>query len=135
MLTPGSLPARAERVRYLGAVAAMEAVGRSEAAAKGYRAALERWPGDATAMFGLGNSYYGAGRLDAATAAYERLLSMHPAHGAAYNNLAQVSADRGYYNEALAPLSAGLASGVDDPHIVDALLKTREEILRRRDPE
>jgi tetratricopeptide (TPR) repeat protein len=131
-LTPGELPARPDRTRYLEAVAAVEGLGQLEAALAGYRAALERWPDDPVALLGYGNSHYGLGRRDAARDAYLRLVQRHPRHAAGHNNLAQVLADLGDYDGALAVLASALSLGEAGPELQEALRQTQQEVLRRR---
>jgi tetratricopeptide (TPR) repeat protein len=95
LLRPGQLPAQPDRLRYLAAVASGEGHTDPEAILRAYDAALGRWPDDATARFGRANALHALGRLDAARAAYQKLIADHPTHIAALNNLAEVYADLG----------------------------------------
>lgn len=94
VLAPGTLPARAAPIRYLDAVSGLESVGRLDAARAGYRAASERWPGEAVAWLGLGNVDYAEGRHAEAEAAFRRAIDARPDDFAAWNNLAHALAAR-----------------------------------------
>ena len=131
-LTPGELPARPDRSRYLEAVAAMEEVGQTAAALAGYRVALERWPDDAIALLGYGNASYRLGRLDAAREVYARLVQRYPRHAVGHNNLAQALADQADYDGALAAVATALSLSDGDPELRQAVRQTEQEILQRR---
>jgi tetratricopeptide (TPR) repeat protein len=132
VLRPGELPARPTAATYLKAAADLESVGQTQAAALAYGAAVNRWPNDATAWLGLGNSYYQTGRRAAAEDSYRRAVRVDPGYLAAWNNLAEVLAERGCHNTAITMLDTAL----DRPGSTDALrkllLQTRSEILSRR---
>lgn len=109
-LRPGEMPSVPEAGKYIRSVAAVEAVGDFESAIDGYRAATERWPDESLAWLGLGNAFYTQGDLNSAEGAYKKLLAMDPANAVALNNLSQVQADRGRYEEASATLGAALSA-------------------------
>lgn len=108
-LRPGELPARADRDRYLRAVAGLESAGRHEAARASWKAALERWPDAHAALFGLANAHHALGQNDAAESAYRELLLAVPDHAPAHHNLALVLAGRGCMQAARRHLDAGAA--------------------------
>ena len=128
VLRPGELPARPGRARYLEAVAALEAAGQHGPAESAYRAALGPWPGDATALLGIGNSLYGQGDLDGAARAYRRLIAAHPDSGAAYHNLALALAAQGQREQALSTLAMGLSVTPEDHPLRATLEASRAEI-------
>lgn len=97
---PDRLPHTAEETSYVLAVLSLERVQRWHDAAAGYDTALSRWPHNLVARIGLGNSRYALGDLAGAEAAYRRAARDHPDAAVAYNNLAQVLADRGRLQEA-----------------------------------
>lgn len=99
-LQPGELPASVEYWPYLKALAGMEEVGKYPAARAGYEAGLARWPADQRLLFGLSNSQYALGEVDAAQATLERLIASHPDYAPAYNNLAQISLEQGRLEQA-----------------------------------
>lgn len=128
-LRPGEFPVKPEENRYMIAIAALESAGKLEAAALFYAAALNRWPGNTLAMFGLGNVYYAQGELQRAEAQYRRLLAIQPGYAAARNNLAQLLVDRGCRVAALAEIETGLATTGSDSPLRQNLLETRASIL------
>ncbi len=85
---PESLPATADATRYLSAVAQLETQQQFTTAVPAYTAALQRWPANVPARFGLGNSHYGLGQFAQAEQVYRELLAQQPMLGAAWNNLA-----------------------------------------------
>src|SRR6056297_4278329 len=72
LLEPGELPARPMRAHYFDAVAGLEETGRHDAAAAAWQAALQHWPDDSVALFGLATAHHLAGRAEAARAGYRR---------------------------------------------------------------
>jgi len=103
-LRPGELPAHPDPMRLTASAAALESVGRLGAARATYRAIADRWPGETTAWIGLGNAEYRLGAREAAEIAYRRALALDSRRAPVLNNLAQVMADRGCGDEALALL-------------------------------
>ncbi len=126
-LRPGEMPSVPDADKYVRSVAAVEAVGDFESASAGYNAATERWPGRPLAWLGLGNTFYAQGDLNSAEAAYKRLLAIDSDDAVALNNLSQVQADRGRYEEASATL--GTALSVVEPNT--AMHKIIEESLQQ----
>ncbi|MFW6055042.1 MAG: PA2778 family cysteine peptidase [Thermodesulfobacteriota bacterium] len=114
VLRPGTLPAAAERKRYLQAVLGLEQAGQLQAAVKGYEAALSRWPDSQTAAVGRGNCLYGLGDLEAAADAFQQAAADHPRSPEIYNNLAQTLMDLGRLEKALT--AAQTAVGLGGPH-------------------
>jgi hypothetical protein len=131
-LRPGELPAAARRQAYLEAVADMERVASPRTLQAAYRAALERWPADPAARFGLARALHAGGDLAGAARAYEALLAAHPDHPAVLNNLAMVYADQGRPARALEAVAAGLARAGEGHPLRGTLLDTRRELLGRR---
>lgn len=128
-LRPGELPVTDDPEGYLRAVAAAEEVLEPAALTEAYRAAVQRWPDDAIARFGLGNALRASGAVAAAVAEYRTLLSAHPGDRAALNNLADALNLLGCGDAALAAVDAALAaSGPGDP-LRAVMAQTRQEIL------
>ncbi|NNG11993.1 MAG: PA2778 family cysteine peptidase [Halobacteria archaeon] len=132
VLRPGELPARPEPGTYLRAAADLESVGQGRAASLAYAAATARWPANATAWFGLGNSHYHLGELEAAEHSYRQALSVNPGYLAAHNNLAMVLAERGCHTAALGTLDHALGHARPDDALRGTLLQTRREILQHQ---
>ena len=109
-LEPGELPATAAAGSYVRALAGAEPLLGAAAAARGYAAALERWPSDELVLFAAAGHRHGAGDLAGATTLYRRILTAAPQHAAARNNLANVLAARGCLADALVEARAALAA-------------------------
>jgi hypothetical protein len=107
-LAPGVIPAQADAASYMEAVAGIEAAGNRQAAAVSYDAAIARWPDEPMAWLGRGNVAYADGDRAAAADAYTRAATLAPGDAAARNNLAQVLADAGCYEEAQRQLERAL---------------------------
>lgn len=129
VMPPARVPATADELGYLRAVAALEDIGKWQAAAAAYEAALGRWPLSLGARLGLGNSRYALGELDAAAAAYRAATSAHPGSGIAFNNLAQVLAEQGRLGPAQAAAERAVALG--GPHL-DAFRATLSGIRNKK---
>lgn len=100
VLPADRLPATADELNYLKSVAAFESLGQPAIAHTAYATALDRWPDSAGLLMGLGNSAYALGRREEAEQAFRRILITRPGYAPALNNLAQVVAERGAWQEA-----------------------------------
>lgn len=127
-LLPGELPSSPDAEKYVRSVAAIESIGDANSAMAGYLAATERWPEYSLAWLGLGNAYYAQGELNSAERAYNQLLTIESDHAVALNNLSQVQADKGCYEEAAATLDTALAAAESNTIMQESILKTRQEI-------
>lgn len=130
-LLPGELPASPDVDNYVRSVAAIETIGDATSAVAGYLTATERWPRYSLAWLGLGNAYYAQGELSLAERAYSRLLEIKSDHAVALNNLSQVQADRGCYEEAAATLDAALAAAESNTTLHEIIENSRQEIGKR----
>jgi len=131
-LAPGELPATGDESRYVKAVAAAESSGYPDLAIPAYQAALDRWPDNSTALFGLGNSFFKSGNLSQAEQSYRKLLIANPDHTATRNNLAQMLADQGRCQEAQQIIDEALSTSDLEPWLSEALTATSEQISRCR---
>jgi len=129
VLTPGEMPASRDMETFVRAVADLEAVGQIEAAAAGYQAALNSWPGNTIAWLGLGNTRYQLGQLELAQDAYSELLDIQPDNVLALNNLAFVMAERGQIEDAIQTVDAALALTKPVDALYAVIAQTRSEIL------
>ena len=132
VLRPGELPAHPSATAYLQAAADLESVGQTQAAALAYGAATNRWPNQATAWLGLGNTRYQAGNLPGAEDGYRQAVRVDPGFLPAWNNLAEVLAEQGCFDTAITTLDSALARCGDSDPLRTLLLQTRREILTRR---
>ena len=135
VLRPGELPDGVNPDDYLKAVADLESIGQTRAAGLAYAAATRRWPENATAWLGLGNTEFKSGSLAQAERSYRRAIRAAPGYPAAYNNLAEVQAGRGCFDAALATLDSALVlSGDAARRLRGVLRRTRQEIFQIRPP-
>ncbi|MFQ5932299.1 MAG: PA2778 family cysteine peptidase [Nitrospiraceae bacterium] len=130
VLPPDELPASAEETPFVRAVVGLEKAGRSTAAARGYRAALTRWPQSYGALMGLGNSLYALGDLPGAEKAFRAATFARPNAGGAFNNLAEILMVQGRPSEALP--YAMQAVEIGGP-LRPVFLQTLEEIRSREE--
>jgi len=127
-LRPGELPARADPVRYLAAVADFEQVAGSAAAAPAYQAALARWPDEPRAHLAVGNQAYASGELAEAARHYRAGLALAPRDAVLGNNYASVLGELGCRPEAEAVISAALAGHGPEGAWRGELEQTRSEL-------
>jgi tetratricopeptide (TPR) repeat protein len=126
VLPPDRIPVTAGPESYLRAVIALEKTGQAQAARTAYQTAARRWPDSLVAWMGVGNTNYALHELAEAELAYREAAARHPNSAAAYNNLAQVLAERQRYPEAIAAARAAVELG--GPESVTAK-RTLEKIL------
>lgn len=108
---PDRVPATATEQRYASAVIALEKSGQFRNALTAYNALLRRWPASLAGQMGRGNTAYALQDLETAEAAFRQATQKHPDAAAAFNNLAQVLAERGKLNEALATAERAVSLG------------------------
>jgi tetratricopeptide (TPR) repeat protein len=130
VLEPGELPATVDRARYFEAIAALEQTGRVEDAALAWQTALDHWPGDPAALFGLANSRFAMRDYRAAERAYRDLLDSDGSLVAARNNLALALAEQGEFDAAMHEIGVALSQNRDAD--LDAELRDSETTIRRR---
>lgn len=128
VLAPDELPTAPERSRYFEAIAALEQAGRVEGAAIAWQTALDKWPGDTVALFGLANSRFAMRDYRAAEAAYRDLLEHDPTLIAARNNLALALAEQGEYDAAMREIGIALSENRDAA--VESELRDTEAMVR-----
>ncbi len=124
-LRPGELPAQAQPLAFIEAVAAFEQVAGGTAAAPAWRSALRRWPAEPAPYLALGNLAYASGKLPVAVDYYRRGLQASPGYPALGNNLAAVLGELGCPRTAAAllkPIQAWLAAGSNWHPVIAATL-------------
>jgi tetratricopeptide (TPR) repeat protein len=107
---PAQPPVTAQAEPWARAVAALERVD-PPAAYTAWAAALQRWPGDRSALLGLGNAAYAQGQRERAAQAFEAATQAQPAFADAWHNLAQVRLELGQPGAALAAARQAVALG------------------------
>jgi len=115
VLEPGVLPPDADLGRYMEAAAGLEAVGRREAAAPAYAAAVSQWPSEPLPRLALANLAYARGDLVAAERGYQAVVRLDPSSAAARNNRAEVLGQLGCGAAARREVEAALALAGDGP--------------------
>ncbi len=110
-LRPGELPVQADERKYFLALVDFARVNPVAAVEKGYRAGLQRWPESRVLGFGLANLLYEKGDRPGAISVFRKLIETAPDYAPAYNNLAQLLAELGAYDEAIAMAERAVALG------------------------
>jgi hypothetical protein len=85
---PTQLPATAKERVYIGAVNQLEEVNEKQAALTAYQTALARWPENALANFGAGNTAYSLRRFNLAQTYFSHYLKLKPDSADGWNNMA-----------------------------------------------
>jgi hypothetical protein len=111
VVPPDRVPVTATETRYAAAVVALEKSGHLKNALTAYNALLKRWPDSLTGQMGRGNTAYALRDLDTAEVAFRQATRDHADAAAAFNNLANVLAERGKLDEALATAEKAVSLG------------------------
>ena len=110
-LHAGRAPRTAAETPFVDAALALEQNRQLEAAQAAYSAALERWPGNLTAVIGMGNVSYSLGDLGGAEAALRLGAERHPDSVAVLNNLALVLSELKRHRQAIETAERAAALG------------------------
>lgn len=113
---PDRLPVTAAEVEAMGAAAALERLAHLDAAAKAWRATVERWPDSFGGYMGLGNTHFARQDYAAARAAYRRAVEIRPESAPAWNNLAYALFRQGHRKAAVEAAENAVRYGGDDPN-------------------
>ena len=125
---PDRIPVTATEPGWINAMVGLERAGNRDATIAGYRAALERWPGNLPAAIGLANQHHERGAMPEAALVLRQALKLHPQSTVAMNNLAQTLSDEGRNGEALLQIEQALQ--LHGP-FESEVLATRQLILGR----
>jgi hypothetical protein len=129
ILPPSDTVMHPDEEKWLQAIVGLERAGQWQSAAVAYGKATELWPHSHNAWIGLGNSRYRLRDPAGAAAAFHEAIRVRPASGIAYNNLAQVLAQAGQYEEA--EKAARQAVSLGGP-LLETYARTLNEILTGR---
>lgn len=136
-LRPGELPARPNTDRFLQAIAALESTGHLLEARSGWQSALERWPDEPVAIFGLANVELALDDFTNAENLYRQLLDKKPNSVSVRNNLAHALAMQGKTAEATQQILMALNMVNDDAamraELQDSLAEIREFALSQNE--
>jgi tetratricopeptide (TPR) repeat protein len=116
---PDSVPVTARPLPYLEAANALEQIGQTIAARRAYLSAHRRWPDNAIALIGLGNTEYVLGDASASSLAFRRATELDPDSVQAWNNLGYALAASGCPAAARAAAACALRLAPDDPDVRD----------------
>lgn len=125
---PDRVPVTASEARYAEAVVALEKIGQVKNAHTAYNALLKRWPANLAGQMGRGNTAYALKDIADAESAFRQATRDHPGAAAAFNNLAQVLAERGQLQDALAAAEHAVSLGGP---LLEATQTTRDEIRQK----
>lgn len=125
---PDRVPVTASEARYAEAVVALEKIGQVKNAHTAYNALLKRWPANLAGQMGRGNTAYALKDIAGAESAFRQATRDHPDAAAAFNNLAQVLAERGQLQDALAAAEHAVSLGGP---LLEATQTTRDEIRQK----
>lgn len=128
-LRPDELPANVNRGRYFEAIADLESAGQLDEASIAWQTALQKWPADPVALFGLGNTRLKGGDAAAAEKRFREALQQDPGAVVARNNLAIALAKQGRFDDALNELSVAIADNSDVA--LDAELADTEAVIQK----
>ena len=127
VLRPDEIPARVEQRRYFRAIAELEQTGMFDPAALAWQTALQRWPNDPVALFGLANVSQALGDHATAERHYRLLLRDQPDLVPARNNLALALVKQGKTAAAVTEIDLALSMN-SDPTLAAELELTRTQI-------
>jgi len=122
VLSAGQLPAAGTEREVALTAAGLERAGHNDAAARVYRAMLDRWPNSLGAHIGLANAASRADKPAASARHLRRAIRAHPRSAAAWHNLAMV----------LAALDDPVAASVAARRAIALSLTSEREAYYRR---
>jgi tetratricopeptide (TPR) repeat protein len=128
--SPDKLPQTAKKGNFLQAAVELELVGKPRAAQKAYLAALESWPGSATALFGAGNTSFTLGEFSRATQLYREYVARHPGSASGWNNLAHSLMRIQCPEESLYAIACAIEIEPENPNF----LESRSDLLGQGRP-
>jgi hypothetical protein len=129
-LPPGQLPVSASEADVVDALVAYERLNTPDAAARAYRAASQRWPGNLVFALGLGNTLYASGQTRLAADVFEQAAKQHDS-AAAWNNLANARIKLGEREAAIHAASQAVRRAESvETRWRDAALSTLSEAQR-----
>lgn len=129
VLPAGEIPVTATVTAYLKAVHAFEETGLTEQAAKAYRAATRRWPGQGETWLMAGNVAFREQRIEEATADFLQATRLAPTDIRGWNNLAYALREQGCMEQAKAALQCALRIAPWDRNLHDSLLDIEQSVV------
>lgn len=130
ILPPDTLPATVQPQRWLQAAADLEQTGPAPAALQAFRTAVQHWPEQPLARFGLASRLLASGDAAAARSEFEILLQQHPEMAAGWNNYAYALRDAGCPAAARAAIACAVTLEPANP----AFAQSRDELASTASP-
>jgi len=90
VLPVNEMPASVQQDVYVKAATSLESTGNQAAAFQAYQQALNVWPNNEVALFGVGNFFYEQSDYEKSLEVFLHLVQAHPANSDAWNNFAYV---------------------------------------------
>ena len=129
-LPPGRLPVSAGEVDAVQAVIGFERVAAPVQALRAYDSVVARWPGNALAGLGQGNTRFASGDVAGAALAFERVASQHDS-AAAWHNLAMTRQQLGQREAARSAAERAVARArVNEPTWLAASETLQRQLAR-----
>ncbi len=129
-LPPGRLPVSAGEVDAVQAVIGFERVAAPVQALRAYDSVVARWPGNALAGLGQGNTRFASGDVAGAALAFERVASQHDS-AAAWHNLAMTRQQLGQREAARSAAERAVARArVNEPAWLAASETLQRQLAR-----
>ncbi len=133
ILPPDTLPASAQPQRWLQAAADLEQTGPAPAALQAFLTAVQRWPEQPLAHFGLASRLLASGDATHARARFETLLRLQPDLAAGWNNYAYALRDTGCPAAARTAIACAVALEPANPAFADSRRELTATPLPDRD--
>ena len=131
-LPPGQLPVQPDEWRYMKAIAGFEQVRNWTVLNQAYKTGLAQWPASRELHMGYGNARYAQGDLNKARQQYQTVIDHYPDFAPAHNNLAQVLAEQGDFQQALKHVQRAIALGGAHSTQYQATLREIQAMENRR---
>lgn len=125
VLPAGRIPASAETIAYLQAAHDLDTANRPVVAARAYRAAAWRWPGEAAVWLALGNNQYASADYAAAESAFRTATRLAPGDARGWNNLAYALVKTACPVQAVAAATCAAQLNPDEPNYRDSVAEIK----------
>ncbi len=121
IVAPGQVPVTVDAESFLNTLIEFEQTSGAYPAYQGYLSAAKKWPSNALARIGLGNTAYAMGDYQESENAYKYALQLSPEMTEAWNNLAYALVQQGKTDEALDAITNALKISPDNRNYLDSL--------------
>ncbi len=125
IVSPEKLPSTASAEGVIKAAMQLEQVGEVETAFQVYKSVLAKWPAQAVANFGAGNTAFALGNFQQAEGFFSEYLAANPSSSIVWNNLSYSLAEQGCLNQAKQAIECALSIDPQNQNI----LESKKDIL------